>query len=54
MSASKFEEKLDVFRSHVKSVEKEAGVLSMIEVAESGRKCESQILLLMALHVNLP
>lgn len=51
MSTSKFEEKLDVFRSHVKSVEKEAGVLSMIE---SGRECESQILLLMALHVNLP
>lgn len=42
--SKEFEEKLDAFRSHVKSVEKEAGMLSMIEnhqgwiVAESERK----------------
>ena len=47
-----FEEKLDVFRSHVKSVDKEAGMLSMTEahegwaVVESERKSESQLLLL--------
>ena len=51
-----FEEKLDAFRSHVKSVEKEAGMSSMIEahkgwaVVESERRCKSQTLLLYRSH----
>lgn len=53
-----FEEKLEVFRSHVKSVEKEAGMSSMIEthegwaVAESERKRESWVLLLFHYAIN--
>ncbi|MCJ1267662.1 hypothetical protein MMC22_007548 [Lobaria immixta] len=37
-----FEEKLEVFRSHVKSVEKEAGMSSMIEAHEGWAVAESE------------